>query len=142
MSAFLTGSRAYGTPREDSDIDLCLLMDEDEAEALIEFCGGWQEVSDSPYKGGMCLFMLTHTGKKLNIILFVDSNQHRAWKDATKELMARRPVTRKEAVAHIVAKENEYGVGSNIMEDRRNVPSNHGALADRTDRSAPVDPFM
>lgn len=37
LPAFLTGSRVYGTPKEDSDIDLVVFMDKNTYWKLIEF---------------------------------------------------------------------------------------------------------
>lgn len=35
MNAFITGSHAYGTPREDSDIDLVVLVEDESTLAAL-----------------------------------------------------------------------------------------------------------
>lgn len=38
ITGFLTGSRIYGKPRDDSDIDLCVLVTRDELDLLRKCC--------------------------------------------------------------------------------------------------------
>lgn len=83
MKAFLTGSRAYGTPKPDSDIDLVVLVDPEAAELL------WA-LSDTK---GQCRF------GKINLITFSNQDNFARWEAVTKELITRKPVTRDDAVA-------------------------------------------
>ncbi len=88
MNAFLTGSRAYGTPREDSDIDICVLLDDwiPELEKFYEEDGsGGEDGVSFKLPGGV------------NIIAFSKKEEHvfRAWHAATQELKERKPVTRR-----------------------------------------------
>lgn len=82
--AFITGSRAYGTPTKDSDVDIVILADSD-AESLL-----WNlsESSDKILLG------------RANIIACETEERFDLWKRGTDELIARRPVTRSEAIEH------------------------------------------
>lgn len=87
MNAFLTGSHAYGTPRPDSDIDLCVLMDNiNDLELLLQHSADRGSTGDGLEFG------------KLNIIAHTNKQAFGAWKAATAELVARKPVTRAEAI--------------------------------------------
>lgn len=101
MKAFLTGSQVYGTPRPDSDIDLAVLMTSEDATRLCELAG----------KDAMCAYRIEQGASikfgNLNVLVFVDENQFRAWKEGTEELIARKPVTRDEAIKALDAKEQE-----------------------------------
>lgn len=90
MNAFLTGSHAYGTPRPDSDIDLCVLMDNSQDMELL-----YQHSADRGSTGDGLEF------GKLNIIAHTQKWVFEAWRDATAELAARKPVTRHEAITCI-----------------------------------------
>lgn len=88
MLAVLTGSHAYGTPRPDSDVDLVVLVGREGVDKLSELadetgvvsCPGGQEKS---LRFG-----------KLNL----SPARLESWRKATAELVARKPVTRDEAV--------------------------------------------
>ena len=96
MSAFLTGSRAYGTPQPDSDIDLCVLVSREDLEVLKRVAGAtdtqeyWN--TDAALRFG-----------SLNLLAFADAPQYEAWKRGTAELKEKRPVTRSAAIAHLDA---------------------------------------
>ena len=96
--AFLTGSRVYGRPREDSDVDLVVFVpDEDERAAVFMFSddkSDFDEKEADPGKG----FMYGCRFGRLNLIL-CDAEKYDAFRAATDELIGRRPVTRDEAVA-------------------------------------------
>ena len=105
MKAFLTGSRAYGAPRPDSDVDMVLLADENVITLLRAVCdAGWldqenqYDANHSPGKstGGSFKF------GKLNIIAFSDEDRFMAWKIATGNLIRRDvPVDRMDARTEI-----------------------------------------
>lgn len=90
MNAFVTGSRAYGEPREDSDIDLCILVD--------RFPQAFEEHYQQDGSGGGD--GLSFRVGEINFLMFFPCEQHvfAAWKEATDELEQRRPVTRDEAI--------------------------------------------
>jgi hypothetical protein len=81
---FLTGSRAYGTPRPDSDHDLVVLVTQEQVEALAQRADSVKSVS---LRFG-----------EYNL-LCCTTHQHLAWQRGTAALIARAPVTRDEAVA-------------------------------------------
>ena len=81
LTAFVTGSRAYGSPREDSDIDLVVLADQAAIDTLKQYGG-------SPCRFG-----------NLNLILVPDAATLGRWRDTTDDLASRpAPVTRDEAI--------------------------------------------
>lgn len=93
MNAFLTGSRAYGTPRTDSDVDICVLLSHDDLEALALQA---PQSNGEPASGDENDASLRFG--RLNLIAMTDPARFGAWKEATAELVARRPVTRDQAV--------------------------------------------
>lgn len=92
MNAFLTGSRVYGTPHADSDVDLCVVLSEENLNLLRELCDG------DPGSGGDSLRF-----GKLNLICFTVAECAEPWRVATERLIVRKPVTRDEAVKEIKA---------------------------------------
>lgn len=93
MCAVLTGSRVYGTPREDSDVDLAVLVSLEDFDKLVALFPPGGE-ADS-YKG--CPAQPLRIGK-LNLLL-VTSEAHLAiWRAGTDILKANAPVTREQAM--------------------------------------------
>lgn len=88
-SAFLTGSRVYGRPRDDSDVDLVVLMTKDEMAALARH---GSDIKD--YGTGS----LSVRFGILNIVAVSSPAEYEAWRDSKNALLARRPVTRDDAV--------------------------------------------
>lgn len=93
MNAFLTGSRAYGTPRDDSDVDLALKVSEADFTTLQSLAtgrngsgGGWISI----YFG------------RLNLICLKPA-EFDAWKRANDQLIAEKPVTKERAIELIDA---------------------------------------
>lgn len=110
MQGFFTGSRVYGTPREDSDLDLCVLVTADEFDTLLEAV---EEVTDKlgdPMSkdealapSGKCPDQSLRFGK-LNMICMIEPQelwQYKAWQTGTANLFARKPVTRDDAVREL-----------------------------------------
>ena len=83
MDAFLTGSRAYGTPKPESDIDLVVYMSEELLELLEAFAdsneGSGKENKKTPPKGSLRF-------GQLNLICLTDINEHTIWKSVTNKL--------------------------------------------------------
>ena len=96
--AFVTGSRAYGTPGPDSDFDLAVLLDHDDCGDLCDF------FSDSIVTGSRNGGVSIRFGK-LNLLVFVVREKFDAWRAAMLDLKGRRPVTRIEAIKTIEAYE-------------------------------------
>lgn len=110
MNAFITGSQAYGVPREDSDIDLVVLLGASQLEGLILLAhpgsGSAAAASSASLRFG-----------NLNLICHTKEETFAAWKKATLELIDRKPVTRDEAVATIQAevKKSKQGEGNGAL---------------------------
>jgi hypothetical protein len=91
MNAFIGGSRWYGKPTPNSDVDLCILVTEQEAEILAsqadipnskrENCGSF------PLKFG-----------KLNLIVCVEEETFNLWFEGRNQLKELAPVTRQQAI--------------------------------------------
>lgn len=99
MNAFLTGSQVYGTPHEKSDIDLVVLVSQPELEIL---AAHHRSDSDPEVYKGMTSTALRFG--KLNLLCVTDEADLAVWRSGTDELVARKPVTRPEAVALFTAK--------------------------------------
>lgn len=90
--AFITGSHAYGVPYHNSDVDLVILADQETVNVLYPI----HRVDPNPmYEDSRCLRF-----GKLNIIAVGDQAEYDLWKKCTDELIARKPVTKKEAIEH------------------------------------------
>jgi len=85
MKAFITGSRAYGTPREDSDLDLVILVDEI-TKVVLRAVSGVPE--DKSVRFG-----------QLNLVILTSAEKFNLWQSVTNALVAKGPVTHDEAVA-------------------------------------------
>lgn len=94
-NAFLTGSRAYGTPRFDSDVDLCLLVSKED-EAKLRKMYGQQDG--------------TIRCEDLNLIPLTDPKKFGAWAKATEYLKGIAPVDRETAVKAIKYEEKLVGI--------------------------------
>ncbi len=84
--AFITGSRAHGTPRDDSDIDLAVPLHEKDYRTLWALAGALGKLQFG----------------NLNLVAFnmdcpKDAKRFRAWKKTNYELCYRGPVTKEEA---------------------------------------------
>lgn len=100
MISFITGSRAYGTPTETSDIDLVICSDTDTIKKL------W-ELSDDPKK---LMF------GRLNLVTFnidVDEEAKRydKWRETNQHLIAKAPVTREFACGAFSVSGADKGYG-------------------------------
>lgn len=81
MNSFITGSRAYGTPREDSDIDLVIRISEKDALMILDNC-------DEPPRNAL----IEHYGLsglhcirygKLNVLMCTSDIYFDAWRMGT-----------------------------------------------------------
>lgn len=109
MTAFVTGSRAYGKAKTDSDLDLVTFVSVDDLEKLKKFYRDLGvPVVDNHYEqdtGAAFVF------GKLNLLCFTREAEFDAWEKATAELVKQRPVTRQQAVfcikSHLAEIEDE-----------------------------------
>ena len=118
---FPTGSRVYGTPREDSDWDMvCWCPEERDLDRLVWVAsvlrGGTKAKASRDLEGehhvdystadvSACLYI-----GNLNIIAVTDKKEFELWRDATRLLMRMRPVTREFAVKFIYDMRRERGL--------------------------------
>lgn len=82
MKAFITGSRAYGLPRDDSDIDLVIRCDDATASALVAVLADESDESDGydndkriQVRAGQC-----------NLMLCRDDDAYEVWRRGTEAL--------------------------------------------------------
>jgi hypothetical protein len=100
VQCFLTGSRAYGTPRPFSDYDFVLALPLEVARLLDEFA---DEGSDPP--GSVSLRF-----NRLNLIIPTSEESLEVWRQGTQDLIAKKPVQREAAMAHFKKLRAEAGV--------------------------------
>lgn len=101
--AFLTGSRVYGEPREDSDIDMVVSLTPEVLIDLRELADAKEPGMDEPASGGPDTDSLRFG--RLNLICVTVEEDKELWWNGTQDLLeARRttgrPITREAAVAH------------------------------------------
>lgn len=86
MNAFLTGSHVYGTPHDESDVDLVVRIDQKTYDKLCELAG--VPHNHRPLRFG-----------DLNLVVCLDDAEYAAWKAGTETLLedvraGRGPATR------------------------------------------------
>lgn len=90
-NAFVTGSQVYGTPTEQSDIDLCVTLCTSDANLLRKLADACDGSTGDSLRFG-----------KLNLLI-LGLTEFAAWDQATTELCTMKPVTREKAVEVIEA---------------------------------------
>lgn len=93
--AFLTGSRAYGTPRPDSDVDLVVMVSQAD---LVELARLDDKKSWRPDMKSASLRF-----GNLNIVAVTNEKLYDAWERVTLDLIAKKPVDRETAKAAFIA---------------------------------------
>lgn len=105
---FMTGSRVYSFPKEDSDIDLVALISGDELREL-EALADNHDTLDSPggeeYEDGRSLRF-----GRLNLLCITEIQHFKVWKLGTEQLEAKKPVTREYAVEYLANLRHEHGI--------------------------------
>ena len=100
--AFITGSRAYGTPHEDSDLDLVVFTDTQTILKMLEFIGDEHQLNYQTPNSTQ------FTVGGLNFIMTNDYAIYRAWLDGTKVLKTKAPVSRETAIKYLSKKRHKY----------------------------------
>ncbi len=90
-ASYITGSRAYGYPKDDSDIDLVILVSSLDASLLWDLSDNKERLSFG----------------KLNLICFKfdddwSLNQYQIWKKVHNENLKLKPITREQAVQNFI----------------------------------------
>lgn len=86
MNAFITGSRAYGQPRADSDIDLVIRCDENTAQLLRQVCdnpdieGSAGEACNSIRFGKLNLLLCTNDRRFADFVVGTSELQDAAFR--------------------------------------------------------------
>ena len=93
MKPFLTGSRAYGTPTEDSDYDVVVSMSQELCDTLRP--ASEAEAPDYPHSVALRF-------GKLNLICAVHPLMYEAWAVGTEKCMAEEPISRERAIEIMV----------------------------------------
>lgn len=106
-NAFLTGSRAYGVPHKDSDIDIVLRMSEEDALKLYEACPEALCVGQPKPKPENIPYptrqLYVFRFGMVNLLCCTTDEGFEQWVRGTTELIQQAPVGREEAVAHLSA---------------------------------------
>ena len=107
--AFITGSRAYGAPREDSDLDLVIRVSIEDAQALIDFAEN--EGFELRDYEDMQSISVCFCG--LNLILCLTGAAELAWTEATERCKAEGLTSREDAIAiHKAVRAKYYPKGT------------------------------
>lgn len=124
--AFLTGSRAYGTPRPDSDVDLVVFTDPETAGLL-----GSLAESCSLGSAGDCSDVSAVFGR-LNLILLSNPRDFTWWDEGTRQLKAEARHRAAESRVPAVGRERAVEVLERLKaESEREFRLSHGEYARR-----------
>jgi predicted nucleotidyltransferase len=101
--AFLTGSRCYGEPREDSDVDVVVRCDHELGLLLRRFADPTPPVGDGDGDGDEYGGHVALRFGALNLILCYDDESFETWREGTDALLAEhfndwKPITRERAI--------------------------------------------
>lgn len=97
MKSFLTGSRVYGVPKSDSDIDLVVLVNEDDIKKLLPMADGADGHGGCEhYEDGVSLRF-----GKLNLLCVTKERHFELWRRGTNEIKEHAPVTRDFAITYL-----------------------------------------
>jgi hypothetical protein len=107
--AFITGSRKYGFPKEDSDIDLVVFI---QSEKEYELLGNLSDASGAitcleEYEGTV---LPSLRFGNLNLICCINEAEYNCWRDGTNEMAAMKPITRDAAIEHLAKLRIERGL--------------------------------
>jgi hypothetical protein len=111
LLSFVTGSRKYGTPRPDSDVDMIVFVSKADLEILAALADPelpedrsapvyFKENNPRAFRAGDYdpMSQPLRFGR-LNLICVTDPAQYDAWRAGTERLSREQPVTREAAVA-------------------------------------------
>jgi hypothetical protein len=117
FGAFVTGSRVYGEPTYDSDVDLVVLVDEPTLELLLavinEQRGMQAEATASATDNPEALSASLNFGC-LNLLCVTSPIAYGIWKLGTEKLTELAPVPRNDAVAYFKALRAHYAIAKKV----------------------------
>ncbi len=126
MKAFLTGSRRYGVPRDDSDTDMVILVDQKD-HALFE---SLNKISSTDQCSGGPSNFSVRIGR-LNLIVLTDLDEYEAWRCVAEDLEKIGGVTRevacdahKNAMAELSAKRGKQRRLENLQRESAFIAEN------------------
>ncbi len=101
MKACLTGSRVYGTPRPDSDLDCVILVEDEDDWDLLSHNQDFTQKKMPSFdmsntQGGYCGRSLRYGKMNVSAVLR-DKRVYEAWEKGTRFLKAIKPVTKEQA---------------------------------------------
>lgn len=97
--AFCTGSRVYGEPRADSDLDLVVLVESDETVELLAAMDETRKGTGEPSAGSE---RPSFRFGALNLIVCRTVSDYYLWRAGTADLALIKPVARDTAKAHFL----------------------------------------
>lgn len=100
-NAFITGSRAYGVPRFDSDLDVVLLIED--ADTRGHFIQHADSILGQSAGDQNDLATLSVKCGTVNFIICKSKEQFDLWKRGTDDLLKNRPVLRQQAIEYFNA---------------------------------------
>lgn len=86
MNALLTGSRVYGTPNADSDVDLVVLVSHDDYQRLLETAEPDLKEKDKRNYDGVGGLRASIRFGKLNLLVCTDPLAFEVWRRGTERL--------------------------------------------------------
>lgn len=125
MNAIVTGSRAYGNPRPDSDIDLVVLVSEDDMMNLVGVAGKVhiEEKMDEPQQRyGMGANAAVLRFGQLNLLVTTDPLQFEVWRRGTEAMkryvQTHERLSRGQAIDYLQALRQHCGVSCDEPEPK------------------------
>jgi hypothetical protein len=98
MKTLLTGSRVYGTPRQDSDLDMVVLIEDQNDYNLLYNMGGQHSTNQTRLHTDQLYNGVSMRFGNLNVIAILnDERTFKAWEAGTEFLKKIAPVTKETA---------------------------------------------
>jgi predicted nucleotidyltransferase len=111
MKSFLTGSRVYGTPRPDSDIDLVVLVDDVDLQKLCDMVATTEDRDTLGAPGGIYYEDGTSLRfGRLNLLCVTEKKHFDVWQFGTERLKEQKPVTRDFAIEFLKKLRHDHEV--------------------------------
>ena len=121
VRSFITGSYAYGRPTSKSDIDLVVFVDKDDLDKLNQIAD-----KDHPHSEDENYIIAGGTSLrfgKLNLIVCTIQLYFEIWREGTKRLKKKAPVSRDEACRFFDQLRRSEGLS--VPEDKKHKPQDY-----------------